>query len=133
MADTLALLHWSAQIDACDVEYVLAAAEDEHSMPSTKLGLHRLYILDFDLCKEMTMDEAGVDQAVAAFLRNDRYYPRPGMKHEADRALWVVFRDRFLESSASIWHQPEGGGPELPALFIRKLETLLSSTGIERR
>ena len=38
------------------------------------------------------MDIHGVNQAVAAFFRNDPYYPRP----DSSKEKWEVFRDNYL-------------------------------------
>jgi hypothetical protein len=50
-------------------------------------------MLDFDLCRDMSMDESGMEQAVAAFWGNDRYCPRPG------RELWHIFKAQDLQTS----------------------------------
>lgn len=101
MADLLAIMHWKAQIDANDVEFVLApqrltSADSTQSSPiktpsinrcdsiqsptistinSVPLGEYDIWILDFDCCHDMTMDTAGVDQAWQAFYTKDAYYP----------------------------------------------------------
>ncbi|ODM18941.1 hypothetical protein SI65_05558 [Aspergillus cristatus] len=63
-----------------DVEFVLAPPDgqrQEDTMPNI-LGEHTMWMLDFDLCRDMSMDEAGVQKAVRAYWRNDPFYPRPG-------------------------------------------------------
>ncbi|KAK1998400.1 hypothetical protein LX36DRAFT_634413 [Colletotrichum falcatum] len=116
MADTLAFLHWSARVDANDVEFVLARgrprAASEAEAPgfasasagfqTAALGPHSMWILDFDCCRDMTMDEAGVRRACKSFWRNDPYYPRPGSGHENDQRLWDAFEGRFLEASGRL-------------------------------
>lgn len=103
MAETLAVMHWIAEIDGNDIEFVLAphspsegqtgAFDDEAD--SHPLGKHSMWVLDFDLCRNITMDAKGVEQCVAAFWGNDPYYPRP----ERDRELWRVFREYYLRIS----------------------------------
>ncbi|KAF2867794.1 zinc finger protein-domain-containing protein [Massariosphaeria phaeospora] len=61
-----------------------------------------MWLLDFDCCRYMSMDEAGIEQACAAFFRNDPYYPRPCGADAADRILWVEFKERFLTASRAI-------------------------------
>ena len=64
MASTLATMHWSAQVDANDVEFVLAPARAGHSgdmFESQGLGAHAMWILDFDCCRSISMDAAGVE------------------------------------------------------------------------
>ncbi|EOA87971.1 hypothetical protein ACJQWK_09070 [Exserohilum turcicum] len=106
MAEALALMHWGARIDANDVEFVLAPPRAKHPHASTfqsdYLGAHCMWLLDFDRCQPMQMNEAGIEQACAAFFRNDPYYPRPGTGEAADEELWIVFKQRFLASSRRI-------------------------------
>ncbi len=128
MADALATIYWDAKIDANDVELVLAPAgthPNSQTWSSHTLGDHTMWILDFDCCNTMSMDQAGTDQAAAAFHRNDPYYPRPASRNDADIALWRVFRSRFLESSRAIL----GHESTLPQLMVDRLEQL----GEERR
>ncbi|KAL2402484.1 hypothetical protein ABEF95_001977 [Exophiala dermatitidis] len=109
MADTLAMMHWMAKIDANDVEFVLGGvrtkADTTHGdiYPHDILGTHSMWVLDFDCCRPMTMDDDGIDQAARAFLRNDPFFPRPVTDTESpDSTLWTEFRDRYLESSENI-------------------------------
>lgn len=133
MAETLAHLYWKANVDANDIEFVLAPprkdyidqldAHPDHPsrINSDTLGEHVVWILDFDCCRRLTLDEKGVKQAVAAFYRNDPYYPRPGRDNDMDQALWKEFKERFLESSESILGQ---GSLEacLPVLWVDMVE-----------
>ena len=134
MAETLAHLYWEANVDANDVEFVLAPPRTKQVSPSVvsshhnsaiitaeKLGDHVIWILDFDCCRPMTLDAKGIEQAVAAFYKNDPYYPRPGCNGGADQVLWKEFKERFLEVSAPVLGQ---GGPEasLPALWVGLVE-----------
>lgn len=91
MADALALMHWGARIDANDVEFVLAPPRVESLPPSRTfqsehLGAHCMWMLDFDCCRAISMDEAGVEKACVAFFKNDPFYPRPGGGEAADEA-----------------------------------------------
>ncbi|KAM0261108.1 hypothetical protein ACHAQJ_002369 [Trichoderma viride] len=113
MADALAFLHWIANVDGNDVEFVLA---QPRSQPITSLsqmqfegrwtsninilGPHTMWVLDFDLCRDLTLDEKGIEQASNAFWGNDPFYPRPGSLNTANQKLWTSFEERFLESSA---------------------------------
>ncbi len=109
MAEALALMHWGARIDANDVEFVLAPPRKSDLPPlsstvfqSDYLGVHCMWILDFDCCRPLSMDEAGIEQACAAFFRNDPFYPRPGTGETADEELWSVFKQKFLVASRGI-------------------------------
>ena len=122
MAETLAVLHWVARIDANDIEFVLGgcqpqtrAAEFKHDI----LGRHALWILDFDLCRQLSMDNAGVKQAADAFIKNDPYFPRPATE-SPECALWVEFSTRYLECSQAI---VAGNGVDstLPNKFIARV------------
>ena len=126
MAETLADLYWRAKVDANDIEFVLAPPRDGYNssiLGSETLGGHVVWILDFDCCRQMTMDKRGVEQAVTAFYRNDPYYPRPGRTDNMDQALWNEFKHQFLETSEAILGR---GSPEacLPALWVALVEQL---------
>ncbi|KAJ5779806.1 hypothetical protein N7457_007526 [Penicillium paradoxum] len=125
MAETLAMMHWIAGVDGNDVEIVLAAPNDVETNDdrmSNVLGDHSMWLLDFDLCRDMAMDEQGGAQAVNAFWGNDPYYPRPGR----DLALWSAFRTQYLKSSDQCLdlcdHQEGVRRRLLPRLFIELLE-----------
>jgi len=145
MANALAVMHWRVVIDANDVEFVLGSAPtrttfpavvpltpaEVNSMPKNtstwaspfenfKRRTVHLWMLDFDRCKDMSLDKKGVEQAVAAFFRNDPYYPRPHRKNLQDQNIWALFRDRYLKTSGELI----GDGPEknLPTTFITEVE-----------
>jgi hypothetical protein len=138
MAETLAIMHWVVRVDANDVEFVLAPVppdsdddDDDGEKGKGKggrgwenvLGQHALWMLDFDLCRDMSMDEAGVEQAVVAFWKNDPFYPRP----EEGSVLWKAFRDMYLATSLRVVNVGDGPGPgdrrlELAKLFVDLLE-----------
>lgn len=113
IADALALMHWGAQIDATDVEYVLAPPrknEPEFSpaFESDYLGIHCMWRLDFDCCHPLSMDEAGIETACMAFYKNDPFYPRPESEHATDKALWDIFLNIFLlTSNDMLWEERE--------------------------
>ena len=133
MADALAFLHWTAKLDGNDVEFVLAPArpattatssrrrEDVDEFQSESFGVHTMWLLDFDCCGRMTMDEDGVKRAARSFLRNDPFYPKPGGTNDADVRLWRTFRERFMETSEWIL---QGKGEQLrrlPAMLIDEI------------
>ena len=135
MAETLAAMYWKAEVDANDVEFVLAPPRRGHRSSSNIhlngsvsnnvirspfLGNHTMWILDFDCCRDMSQDEEGVKQAVAAFYRNDPFFPRPGRDDVRDQQLWKMFRERFLEVSKEIVGAGERAG--LPDLWVRLVE-----------
>ena len=115
IADALALMHWIIKVDARDVEFVLGSTLIEShfrgpsystlsNLPKNTSAIQegkdltfykrkiQLWMLDFDQCKPITMDEAGVDQAVEAFCINDPYFPRSHIYLE----LWKAFSGRYF-------------------------------------
>ncbi|KAI4862295.1 zinc finger protein-domain-containing protein [Hypoxylon rubiginosum] len=125
MAQALAFMHWLAKVDANDVEFVLAPAEDTPQFRSRALGDHSMWILDFDCCRRMSMDRLGIEQAAGAFLRNDPFYPHPSRgEEEEDRMLWQHFKAAFLEASLTIIRQAAPEVPEdLPQFLIDTIES----------
>ncbi|PTB70075.1 hypothetical protein BBK36DRAFT_1189473 [Trichoderma citrinoviride] len=135
MADALAFLHWVAHVDGNDVEFVLGRPRCRPDILSATrtggniscsntavLGPHEVWILDFDLCRDMSLDEEGVDQANRAFWGNDPYFPRPGSSNLADQRLWTMFQDRYIESSAAALHGEPDCIKRLPGLFIEQIK-----------
>jgi hypothetical protein len=133
MADALAFLLWVAEIDACDVEYVLARprASGNASLGTrcfttgSSLGPHALWVLDFDCCKPLPMTLEGVHRAVARFWRNNPFYPNPDTKCEEDELVWEAFRGRFLDTSGKImaFKFKEGSRDmlDLPEQFVKRI------------
>ncbi|KAJ5924293.1 hypothetical protein N7466_008480 [Penicillium verhagenii] len=115
MAETLAVMHWIAEVDGNDIEFVLALPNNGHSgsgvcgleTDSHPLGRHSMWVLDFDLCRATTVDLKGVEQSASAFWRNDHYYPRPDL----DRELWTAFREHYVlfsDACAETFDHQEG-------------------------
>lgn len=123
MADALALMYWGAGVDVDDVEFVLAPPRSMSSPTflSESLGEHVMWVLDFDRVKHMSMNENGLEQACAAFFRNDPYYPRPGGAEAADGELWEAFKARFLGTSLEVLGD---GSPhlDLPQMLMGMIE-----------
>lgn len=146
MAGALAAMHWQAKVDARDVEFVLGSAPtyplakpltsvelanmEPNTYTETRVfrGLSfmqrttHLWVLDFNQCQPISMDEAGVSQAVEAYMINDPYYPRPPVEDDGghDSRLWSTFAIRYIRISDRILRK----NPELrslPRLFIRKV------------
>lgn len=127
MADALALMHWGAEVDANDVEFVLAPPRTTESrgqptFESGYLGTHTMWILDFDCCGPLAMDDAGVEQACTAFFKNDPFYPRPGSGRVADDELWDVFKQRFMLTSRVILEQKNMNDLSLAEKLVQRIE-----------
>lgn len=123
MAEILAMMHWVAKIDANDIEFVLGGiptgTDDPKTYTHSFLGTHSLWVLDFDCCKPLTMDDAGMEQAARAFLRNDPFYPRPPA-NPSDGTLWIEFRNRYLNYSHELVTD-HGDIRQLPEKFIARV------------
>lgn len=126
MAETLAIMHWLARMDANDVEFVLAPQRTGSSISGSSaaisniLGDHTIWVLDFDCCKPLSFDTEGVRQAITAFMRNDPFYPRP----TSCPALWSSFRGKYLETSTRILIDTFA---DLPVKFINGIEAEIES------
>ena len=150
MAETLALLHWEAKIDAADIEFVLGGGPclthkplsgfeqlrhlaADTSTDTTESGtdgpVTHMWLLDFNQCQTIPMNEIGVDQAVKRFLDNDPYYPRPSTE-SADEGLWLHFQQRYIAASRQILDGSRHG--DLPFLFIEKLKRAMTAR-LERK
>jgi hypothetical protein len=109
-------LFLKSQVDAEDVEFVLGSAPTDLKLTSQEIMLLppntatetalnfkkravHMWLLDFNNCSEITMDESGMRKAEAAFWRNDPYYPRPVPPNHQDGFLWKVFESSYLEQS----------------------------------
>lgn len=116
MAETLVTMHWISRVDGNDVEFVLAPPDGQKQgdIMTNILGDHTMWMFDFDLCRDMEMDEEGVRKAVRAYWRNDPFYPRPG------KGPWEDFREQYLQTSHEICESSELLG--LSKLFIDFIE-----------
>lgn len=143
MARALAVLHWVAHVDANDVEFVIGSspmmatppiADELRVLNLDNIGLvtqgldfhHRsvsMWLLDFDQCRDFEDNMAGLEQLKKGFWQNDPYYPRPVSTDPKDVALWAIFKDQYLATSAMMI---ETG---MPKAFI----TAVESEGNRRR
>lgn len=143
MADALAFLHWVAKVDGNDVEFVLAQPRRQSDTASTQdqldercpnntniLGPHALWILDFDLCRDLTLDEKGIEQATKAFWRNDPFYPRPGSSNTENQRLWTIFEERFMVSSAEVLRSEPNQIKQLPRRLIERIKQAKATMAI---
>lgn len=140
MAESLALMHWKANQDARDVEFVLGSApegrkitsrdfaelnkmgnpvttwQDPRDIAENNLTYTRrtvcMWLLDFNQVSRITKDAQGVEKAVDAFWQNDPYYPRPWSPQ-----LWEQFKSAYLAFSSKI-----SPGNVLPEQFISRVE-----------
>jgi hypothetical protein len=118
MADALAVLYWEAKI----LPHPPSFKELEKSGWGTavkrnfkKRSVH-MWLLDFSLCHQISMNEQGVEQAIVAFFKNDPYYPRPGSNIPNDQFLWTHFSERYRMASKRVLGD---GNMRLPNMFIK--------------
>ncbi|KAH9872975.1 hypothetical protein J1614_005370 [Plenodomus biglobosus] len=121
MAQSLAIMHWRAGVDANDVEFVLGGSPQIVKLPTFEQIKSRdpttineycaydftrrsisMWLLDFDQCKTFTNDEDGMKRLVRGFWFNDPYYPRPNASTNSDQRLWKVFAEHYLEISVEL-------------------------------
>jgi len=56
----------------------------------------KLWMLDFNQCRNITADSNGIKTAIQAFFINDKYFPRPGSKGANEKMLWSKFEEAYL-------------------------------------
>lgn len=143
MGISMAVMHWAAKTDAGDVEFALGSSTKQLTVagdagklePETYTGppsrrnkdfrrrITQLWLLDFNLVQSITMDEAGVAQAVHAESVNDPYIPKPLRRSPVEKQAWNEFAEAYSTASNIILHE-EGFGPDalrLPRLFLQGL------------
>lgn len=143
MADALAVLHWHTKIARMDIEFLLGSTPAEEqkvrrSMPLELLltsegpksnfeyitnsnvdftrRVTSLWLLDFDACSGISMDELGVEKACKAFFETEPFFPRPvERKLDPEAAdLWSAFGNRDLHTANQFI---DNQYKHLPALF----------------
>lgn len=141
MADTLAVLHWHTKIYAMDIEFVLGSSvqdgqNDRRRIPLEKLvtasgpkstfeyvtnsnpnfaqRVTSLWLLDFDACTDITMDQAGVEMACKSFVETEAYCPRPHSSDNFAQQLWNSFGNRYVFTARKIL---DGSDKDLPVDF----------------
>nr|AOC84394.1 OxaJ [Penicillium oxalicum] len=156
MADALAVLHWHTQIDAFDVEFVLGSTPLDRNGARRMLPFRQveelppgsstyenatnvdqnyrkravsLWLIDFDACNAITMNDAGVRQAVDAFLKTDPFCPRPNTLDKYAGRLWDVFSEQYIATGRRLIKKKKLQG--LPAKFIEKIEQKLSDSVVQ--
>ena len=115
IAEALAVIHWEAEIDGRDIEFVLGGSPTvlkdytvkcDTQPQDTEMSCNfqrrevKLWVLDFNQCRPMTMDASGCQKAAAAFWDNDAYYPRPTSTQETE--LWDRFELVYLETADAV-------------------------------
>jgi hypothetical protein len=138
MAIALATMHWAAQIDARDVEFVLGSSTELTPLRWDLSAIEKLeteiytgppsyvdhdfftrvtefWVLDFNQVRTITKDETGIAQAIQAAQINDPYIPKPLQESAVERKVWNAFVRAYLDQSRIIL-EGEGEAPEVLAL-----------------
>ncbi|MCJ1244058.1 hypothetical protein MMC30_001255 [Trapelia coarctata] len=132
----LAIIHWQAQADGMDAEFVFGSTSKKpleelkgytedtapHEVRSTKFKRRpiHLWVLDFDKATSIELTNDEVDRKlVPTFLGNDPYFPRP----DVDEKLWGEFSGIYLEASRLILESKkvESRVMGLPRQFLDKV------------
>lgn len=156
MADALAVLHWHTKIDAMDVEFVLGSSPQEDQRVRRIIPLEKitasdapkstfeyvtnsnanfakrvttLWLLDFDACSDITMDQVGVDMACKAFIETDPYCPRPHNLDPLARQLWTDFGNRYIATAKKIVNR---GYEDMPVQFLVAVSKALGPQSTRR-
>lgn len=156
MAHALAVLHWHTKIDGNDIEFVIGSSPSDEQVIRSDIGLEKvmrltpqtstyeeatnstgdftkrvisLWMIDFDDCRDITMDNDGVDKAVKAFLETNHYCPRPNTGHGYIEELWRSFSQQYIQHSDRIFidHLNRMDLCHLSRQFIGKLSTQTAS------
>lgn len=143
LGSAMAVIHWQAKLDGNDIEFVIGSSPEDpvrrqltstdlesmavgtstyvqvhgHTTPNFGRRVMAFWVMDFDQCKTITVDESGVMKAVGALQRNF-YCPRHGSGREYQESLWKVFSARYLEVSKKILPKESH---HLADLFISKI------------
>ncbi|KAG6986658.1 hypothetical protein G7Y79_00074g098550 [Physcia stellaris] len=138
MAVGLAIVHWQAQVDGMDMEFVLgcsATGSIERPRPHTDVSVEpydhetikfrrraiHLWMLDFDKANLISLTEEDVKKKlVPAFIGNDPYYPTPYLNRE----LWDQFSSTYLKASAVILKRKgvDSTARRLPRVFLDEVQ-----------
>ncbi|RSL83038.1 hypothetical protein CEP51_004763 [Fusarium floridanum] len=141
IGEALAVIHWVANVDGYDVEFVLGSEASVGSQQQKAPSLQptqespwvadegrrktaRIWVLDFNLCTKWEEEigweqpEALVEQLVMAFFENDPYYPLPLMDDDLGKQLWSVFRDSYTTKAEEILREKDERLRALPNRFI---------------
>ncbi|KAI1206414.1 zinc finger protein-domain-containing protein [Annulohypoxylon truncatum] len=152
VGQALAVMHWAANVDGWGVQFVLGSSNEplppsylevEEMEPSTYTGPKSrviehffrgrtmLWMLNFDQVQPITMDAAGVSQAVDAAVFGDAFLPRRYSRGPIEKRVWENFRNQYIETSNFILQYEDRKTQQLPHSFldqISKLELRKKST-----
>ncbi|KIW14921.1 hypothetical protein PV08_07706 [Exophiala spinifera] len=137
MALGLAVLHWEAQIDTQDVEFVIGTSTttvlssyqpDHRRLPPPVSTFDdfgkreiQMWMLDFDKATQVALSDTDIVQKYfVAVTGNDPYFPHP----QLNLKLWQTFSQAYLQASKVILKTKRVGNSmlELPGMLIQRWE-----------
>lgn len=148
MGRAMAVMHWAVRYDGGGVKFVFGSKKVPHKLPDIDkydsdpevdsyigpnvpfkavddLNAHetRLFLIDFDQAKPISMDEDGVRQAVAAIKENGLYFPKACRKTKRECDVWKAFEGSYVVKSWEIINKERLGinVQRLPLLVMRGL------------
>ncbi|KAM0260049.1 hypothetical protein ACHAQJ_002973 [Trichoderma viride] len=139
-----------------DIEFVLGSSPSDEQVIRSDIGLEKvvrlapqtstyeeatnstgdftkrvisLWMIDFDDCGDITMDNDGVDKAVKAFLETNLYCPKPNTGHKYIEDLWKGFSQQYIQHRDRIFidYLNRMDLCQLSRQFISKISTQTSS------
>lgn len=142
MVDALATIHYLAQVDGENVEFVLVSSSEgsqsiRHAVksvsqadvthtstyarvtnPATRFQNRaiRLWIVDTDMCQSIKISLSGLRRMAKAFPENDPYCSRPHPEDVKDHALWRSFAACYIATTGSI------GSDDMPVDYVAGVE-----------
>jgi len=148
MGRAMAVMHWAVRYDGGGVKFVFGSKKVPHKLPDIDkydsdpevdsyigpnapfkavedLNAHepRLFLIDFDQAKPISMDEDGVRQAVAAIKENGLYFPKTCRTTKRECDVWKAFEGSYVVKSWEIINKERLGinVQRLPLLVMRGL------------
>ncbi|CRL20435.1 Protein of unknown function DUF3669, zinc finger protein [Penicillium camemberti] len=142
MAIGLAIIHWKAQLDGMDMEFVLGSATTHGELPTVvenfktvkpfdipagdfKRRQVHLWMLDFDKADQLNLKESWKScckKMVTAVTANDPYFPNPAAMGTLEHKLWDTFERAYLLAASNILliqKELPKKAIEYPALFLK--------------
>lgn len=113
-------------LTAREIEQLPPYTDTDIALNFKRRAVH-LWLLDFNNCSKISMDESGLKKAETAFWHTDPYYPRPVPPKDQDENLWNIFKTSYLEQSAFSASET-AKKQNLPQRFIQ----MVTKTAIDR-
>ena len=100
-----------------------------NSNPNFAKRVTNLWLLDFDACADITMDQAGVNMECKAFVQTDAYVPPPQSLENFTKQLWNSFGNRYIATAQKILDESH---KDLQVKFLNGVTKLLDRQSVPR-